>query len=179
MSDANADHPERLQDILSRMGERFFSPHRRMGRSLNRRIQQEAAPRRATKPLPLHTASNSTHDPRVHSIRGFLEVGGFFTPSSKRIENIYIKEKKIREYVDPQGKRRILKTKISANYELGLPVTSDLNYYRAFLKICDEIVDRDGRFRFLSLYRPRNLSAMLERKRAQKSGRRYDSGSNV
>jgi hypothetical protein len=38
-------------------------------------------------------------------------------------------------------------TKISANYELGLPITSDFDYYRAFLKICDELVDRDGRFR--------------------------------
>jgi hypothetical protein len=25
MSDTNADHPERLQDILARMGERFFT----------------------------------------------------------------------------------------------------------------------------------------------------------
>src|SRR5262249_16339692 len=76
----------------------------------------------------------------------FLEVSGFFTPSSKRIENIYIKEKKIGDYVDAHGKTRTLKTKISANYELGLPVTSDLDYYLAFLKILDEIVDRHGRF---------------------------------
>ena len=55
-------------------------------------------------------------------------------------------EKKIREYVDAQGTKRTIKTKISANHELGLPITSDLDYYRAFLKICDEIVDREGRF---------------------------------
>src|SRR2546428_5841227 len=51
------------------------------------------------------------------------------------------------EYLDEKGNKRTVKTKISANYELGLPITSDLDYYRAFLKICDEIVDRDGRFR--------------------------------
>src|SRR5712691_9714278 len=50
-------------------------------------------------------------------------------------------------YIDERGTKRTIKTKISANYELGLPITSDLDYYRAFLKICDEIVDRDGRFR--------------------------------
>ena len=66
---------------------------------------------------------------------------------SHGIKGIYTKEKKLREYLDEKGNKRTVKTKISANYELGLPITSDLDYYRAFLKICDEIVDRDGRFR--------------------------------
>ena len=90
----------------------------------------------ATLPIP----------PEYIRSEAFLEVSGFFTPSSKRIENIYTKEKKLKEYTDEQGNKKILKTKISANHELGLPITSDLDYYRAFLKLCDEIVDRDGRF---------------------------------
>jgi hypothetical protein len=84
--------------------------------------------------------------PEYIQAEAFLEVSGYFTPSSKRIKSIYTKEKKIREYVDAQGTKRTIKTKISANHELGLPITSDLDYYRAFLKICDEIVDREGRF---------------------------------
>jgi hypothetical protein len=75
-----------------------------------------------------------------------LEVSGFFTPSSKRIRGIYTKEKKLREYTDGQGKRRTVTVEINAIYKLGLPITSDLDYYRAFLKICDEIVDANGRF---------------------------------
>ena len=84
--------------------------------------------------------------PEYIQAEAFLEVSGYFTPSSNRIKHIYTKEKKIREYVDAQGTKRTVKTKISANHELGLPITSDLDYYRAFLKICDEIVDREGRF---------------------------------
>jgi hypothetical protein len=76
----------------------------------------------------------------------FLENMGFFTPSSKRIKSIYVKEKKVGEKIDAEGTRHTLKVEISANHKLGLPVTSDLDYYRAFLKICDEVVDHNGRF---------------------------------
>lgn len=76
----------------------------------------------------------------------FLENVGFFTPSSKRIGDRFTKEKVVGERVGPDGTKRVIKTKISANAELGLPITSDLDYYRAFLKICDEIVDSAGRF---------------------------------
>jgi hypothetical protein len=67
--------------------------------------------------------------PEYIQAEAFLEVSGYFTPSSNRIKHIYTKEKKIREYVDAQGTKRTVKTKISANHELGLPITSDLNYY--------------------------------------------------
>ena len=145
MSDTNADHPERLQDILARMGERFFTPPKE-GEIVKEPVHPETAPdEQQNLPLSTPQATALTTPDYIRS-EAFLEVSGFFTPSSKRIENIYIKEKKVREYVDNHGKKRVLKTKISANYELGLPVTSDLDYYRAFLKICDEIVDRDGRF---------------------------------
>jgi len=76
----------------------------------------------------------------------FLETVGFFTPSSKRIKHHLTKEKILTESVNPDGTKHVTKTIISANALFGLPVTSDLDYYRAFLKICDEIIDRDGRF---------------------------------
>jgi hypothetical protein len=129
---------EPLADILARMGKRF-----------SRGEQEEHTPSPPDTEQNLPIAISSAGLPVLSDyIRSeqFLEISGFFTPSSKRIEHIYSKEKKLREYTDAQGKRKILKTKISANHELGLPVTSDLDYYRAFLKICDELVDRDGRF---------------------------------
>ena len=76
----------------------------------------------------------------------FLEIMGFFTPSSKRIKGIYVKEKRVGERIDHDGTRHALKVEISANHKLGFPITSDLDYYRAFLKICDEVVDHNGRF---------------------------------
>ncbi len=74
-----------------------------------------------------------------------LENLGFFTPSSKRIKNIYVKEKVLGDKTGPDGTKRTIKVKISANHELGLPITSDFDYYRAFLKICDEVADAQGR----------------------------------
>jgi Replication initiator protein A len=128
---------ERLADILSRMGERF-----------SRDQQEEASPPPDSDknlPIAISPAGLPVLTEYIRSEQ-FLEISGFFTPSSKRIEHIYIKEKKLREYTGAQGKRKILKTTIRASHGLGLPVTSDLDYYRAFLKICDELVDRDGRF---------------------------------
>jgi len=74
-----------------------------------------------------------------------LEHLGFFTPSSKRIKNIYTKEKILKTLTNEDGTKRIIKVHISANHELGLPITSDLDYYRAFLKILDETAGPDGR----------------------------------
>jgi hypothetical protein len=145
MNDTNENPPESLQTILSRMGERYFTPPMEGERVEAQAPQDKAPDDRQNLPIATPQATALTTPEYIRS-EAFLEVSGFFTPSSNRIENIYVKEKKIREYVDGQGKKRILKTKISANWELGLPVTSDLDYYRAFLKICDEIVDRDGRF---------------------------------
>jgi hypothetical protein len=97
--------------------------------------------------LPLASPSELLVVPDYISAEVFLENSGFFTPSSKRVKGIYTKEKVVGEKPYPDGTVRVVKTKISANYELGLPITSDFDYYRAFLKVCDEIVDRDGRFR--------------------------------
>src|SRR6266850_3952623 len=76
----------------------------------------------------------------------FLENTGYFTPSSKRIKQIKAKEKVVGEKDTADGMKKLIKITISANATLGLPITSDLDYYRAFLKICDETIDRDGRF---------------------------------
>lgn len=76
----------------------------------------------------------------------YLENLAFFTPSSKRIKGLYIKSKVLKEEVAPDGTRKQLVVKISANHELGLPITSDLDYYRALLKILDEIVEHSQDF---------------------------------
>lgn len=77
----------------------------------------------------------------------FLETCGFFTPSSKRIKGTYTKEKTIAYKTLPDGKKQPVKVKISANHELGLPITSDEDYWHAFEKILSEIADQDGRIR--------------------------------
>ncbi len=74
-----------------------------------------------------------------------LENLGYFTPSSKRVKDIYVKEKVLGYKTGPDGVKRTIKAEISANHKLGLPITSDFDYYRAFLKICDEVVSADGR----------------------------------
>jgi hypothetical protein len=84
--------------------------------------------------------------PEYVPAEAFLETIGYFTPSSKRIRRQWVKEKTLSERTMADGTTKTLKTKVSANHELGLPITSDQDYYRAFLKICDELVSKDGRF---------------------------------
>lgn len=105
-----------------------------------------------------------------------LENLGYFTPSSKRIKNIYVKEKVLGHKTGPDGEKRTIKTKISANHELGLPITSDFDYYRAFLKICDEVAGPDGRLHMpiavptkkLIRYAGKSPESAAERKEAKK-----------
>lgn len=73
-----------------------------------------------------------------------LENIGYFTPSSKRIKHILTKEKRIAEKMGPDGIKKELRVTILATGKYGLPITSDLDYYRAFLKILDEIIDKEG-----------------------------------
>ena len=173
MSDTNEHDPESLQDILSRMGEKFFVPqkkgevveHQRKqekplpnnGQTSNAKppnpVYREAVASAETTPDEQHippphgTTSNLINDTRLHPIRGVFRSKWFFHSRQAIALKIFIsKKRRYAKTLTPTGKKRILKTKISANYELGLPVTSDLDYYRAFLKICDDIVDQDGRF---------------------------------
>lgn len=108
--------------------------------------RQTRPPTQQSLPVIIHKSELSAV-PDYISAEVFLENSGFFTPSSKRVKDIYTKEKVIGEKIHPDGTTRLITTKISANYELGLPITSDFDYYRAFLKVCDELVDREGRFR--------------------------------
>jgi hypothetical protein len=137
---------ERLSDILSRVGKFVEAQHTEPTPTQTTPQPEPVINDQSILPLAL---PNTTFPVAPEFIRAeaFLETSGFFTPASNRIDNIYTKEKKIREYTNEQGKKKILRTKITANHEYGLPITSDLDYYRAFLKLCDEIVDRDGRFR--------------------------------
>jgi len=69
---------------------------------------------------------------------------GYFTPASKRIKDITTKEKILAERTNPDGTRTVLKVRILGTGQYGLPITSDLDYYRAFLKLLDDLVDRVG-----------------------------------
>jgi hypothetical protein len=124
---------ESLTDIIARVEKLAVAreEERQASASTPQLLPPEEQP---TLPLDLPVIESPTL-PEYIQAEAFLEVSGFFTPSSKRIKSIYIKEKKLREYTDEQGKRRTVKVEISANYKLGLPITSDLDYYRAFLKI--------------------------------------------
>ncbi len=155
------NHTESLQDIMARMGEKFFSnsaasPLPPADKTTSVVTQEHAGSKVQEQTteydtqedlLPVAASTTALEIPDYIQAETFLENVGFFTPSSKRIKGIYTKEKKIKETEDKDGVKKIFKTKISANHELGLPITSDLDYYRAFQKICDEIISRDGRFK--------------------------------
>jgi hypothetical protein len=69
---------------------------------------------------------------------------GYFTPASKRIKGITTKEKILAERTNPDGTRTLLKIRILGSGAYGLPITADLDYYRAFLKLLDTLVDHGG-----------------------------------
>ena len=71
---------------------------------------------------------------------------GYFTPSSKRIKTVMTKEKTVAEKANPDGTKTTLKIRIIGTGEYGLPITIDLDYYRAFLKILDETAERERQF---------------------------------
>jgi hypothetical protein len=66
---------------------------------------------------------------------------GYFTPASKRLKGISTKEKIVAERLNPDGTQTILKVQIIATGKYGLPTTSDLDYYRGFLKLLDDLTD--------------------------------------
>lgn len=69
---------------------------------------------------------------------------GYFTPSSKRLKGVTTKEKVVAERTNPDGTRIRLTVQIIGTGKYGLPITADLDYYRAFLKLLDDLVDQDG-----------------------------------
>ena len=136
---------ERLSDLIARV-EKLSLARQEERQASQPTLPPSSCDEQAPLPLALPILE-SPIPPEYIQAEAFLEVSGYFTLSSKRIRGIYTKEKKLRDYIDAQGNKRTLKVKITADHELGLPITSDLDYYRAFLKILDEIVDRDGRFK--------------------------------
>jgi hypothetical protein len=61
------------------------------------------------------------------------------------IKGITTKEKIVAERLNHDGTKTVLKVSIIASGKYGLPITSDLDYYRAFLKILDEMVEEEGK----------------------------------
>lgn len=73
-----------------------------------------------------------------------FETIGYFTPASKRLKGITTKEKIVAERTNPDGTHTVLKVQIIGTGKYGLPTTSDLDYYRAFLKLLDERAEQTG-----------------------------------
>ena len=135
---------ESLADILARIEERYIHPS--SPPSLDRRAAMPAQPRHHHAP-PLGDIITASGEATAILAEVFLETLGFFTPSSKRIRGIYTKEKTVGERVEADGTTRLITTTISANHALGLPITADLDYYRAFLKILTDTLEDAGRLR--------------------------------
>lgn len=145
--------PESVQTIMARMGERYFAiPAEEILKTAQ--PTSPKAPRAVTNGTPPREIHQTTTAPSSLSPAAltnyipaevFLENMGFFTPSSKKIRGIYLKEKKVAEKIGPDGTKRVIKVEISANHRLGLPITSDLDYYRAFLKVFYETIELSER----------------------------------
>src|SRR5215831_18128739 len=106
---------ESLAEIMARVERLVFAQEQERSSSPTA-LPPSSSEGQAALPLVL-PVFESPLPPEYIQAEVFLEVSGYFTPSSKRIRSIYTKEKKLREYIDEQGKKRTLKTKISANYE--------------------------------------------------------------
>jgi len=95
-------------------------------------------------PLFPETPSSDLALPEPIPAEVAFENIGYFTPASKRLRGITTKEKIVAERTNPDGTRTVLKVQIIGTGKYGLPITADLDYYRAFLKLLDEITDTDG-----------------------------------
>lgn len=71
-----------------------------------------------------------------------LETIGFFTPSSKRLKHA-VKEKTVIQK-NKEGELLTKTLKIIPSLDLGLPISVDLDYYRAFQKILYEYIQEEG-----------------------------------
>ena len=110
------------------MGQEFAPPEH------HRQPQQEGPP---SNTLPLRLPEP------IYAEVAFENIG-YFTPSSKRLKGITTKEKVVAERTNPDGTHTILKVHILGTGKYGLPITADLDYYRAFLKLLEDIADQAG-----------------------------------
>ena len=115
---------ESLAEIMARV-ERLAFAQEQEQQGNPQALQLSSSLDQATLPLDL-PAVELLPPPEYIQAEAFLEVSGYFTPSSKRIKSIYTKEKKLREYIDESGNKRTVKVEVSANHKLGLPITSEL-----------------------------------------------------
>jgi hypothetical protein len=149
-------------DILTRIQKRYIEdpgPSTPTSRALE--ADARHTQRESERLHPSHPTAVVQSPPAVLSAAAyipaevFLEHIGFFTPSSKRIRGIYTKEKVVGEKRVEDGTTQPITVCIRASYGLGLPITSDLDYYRAFLHLLDDTIRRDGKLR-LPLSAPTN-----------------------
>ena len=143
----SSDTPyESLGDILARIHDRYLTPP---GSTSDHELTTHPESPEALQQSHAIDAATTRWPTETMEIPAevFLENTGFFTPSSKRIRGLYAKEKILGERIGSDGSRRVLKVGIVASHSLGLPITSDLDYYRAFLKILAETIEQHGRLR--------------------------------
>ena len=89
---------ESLAEIMARVEQLAFArDQERQGNP--QALQRSSSLEQATLPLDL-PAVELLPPPEYIQAEAFLEVSGYFTPSSKHIKSIYTKEKKLREYID-------------------------------------------------------------------------------
>jgi hypothetical protein len=109
----------------------------------------------------------SSTEPDFVRVEKNIAAFGFFTPSSKRIEN---KPKTIKFTQTVEGNKVEAQVKISGNVEYGMPVTADQDKYLAFQKIIDRIKQETGKVENPITFATAELLALLG---TSKNGNRY------
>ena len=156
--------PEKAANIISRLEGRKEKVSARLIKRPLPRCPKVAAmdqipliPQAATSPDVVLPSSEPLIPVDYIPAEMFLETIGFFSPSSQRIKGIYSKTKKLVEEAGPDGAKRTYSVKISAIHDLGLPITSDLDYYRAFQKVFEEAHERYKKFRLPIVFSTKKL----------------------
>ena len=97
LADGAEEPMESLAEIMARVERLAFAREEERSACLSVPSSPSSL-EQATLPLDLPLVELLT-PPEYIQAEAFLEVSGYFTPSSKRIKGIYTKEKKLREYI--------------------------------------------------------------------------------
>jgi hypothetical protein len=89
---------------------------------------------------------NSLEIPEYIKATLALDNTPFFVPTYQRDRTSITRSMKIGDKVLPDGTKADIMSHVNLVQKWGLPNTQDLDYFRAFEKYCDEIVNRDGTF---------------------------------
>jgi|TARA_B100001079_G_scaffold98179_1_gene84415 hypothetical protein len=89
---------------------------------------------------------NSLTIPKYIKATLALDNTPFFVPTYRRDTQTTTRCMKIGEKTLPDGTKANIMTHVNLSKKWGLPNTQDLDYFKAFEKYCDEIVNRDGTF---------------------------------